>query len=257
MECFYQLVGVSMLTEAYGLTAEICRGIAAVAGSDDDKAKESIVGCVNGFSNAILDTINEMHEANDLDGQLTLQRAIVDIYVAFLPLAPYEIRVNIIIISCNIGAILYWQKKDYAEAYEAYRELTRLVEEKDLAAPDKNGRYMDQANARLADVYIRSVVCLEKLGREEELKALIGEAESRAGFIAEHTNALRGDAPYILYTIFSTLVRYQSPLAPIFLLKAFDAIRKDDYDRKAHPKTVRLICEAIQQLRGAANGESD
>lgn len=255
MECFYHLSYASRLEDAYPLVPEICRRIVLVAGSNDESAAGSVREMTNSFSGLMNDKIAELHDADDLDGQLALSRALAQIYTAYAPIAPPEVRANIIILYCNACAILFWQKQDYTAAYDELSALARLVEEKDLAAPDENGRHMDQANARLLDVYVRRVVCLDKLGRKDELFALIGEAESVAVYIAAHLDFIRGDTPRVLYEMFSTLMRYQSPLAPLFLSPAIEAIQREGYDRKAHPDTVRMIVDAVRRFRDAMGGD--
>lgn len=156
---------------------------------------------------------------------------------------------------CNLCASLFLDQENYTETYRHYRELFDLVLSKGLADPDENGKFSNAANARLADGYIRCIICLEKLGRSEELQRLIEEGDMWARFFADHIEPLHGNVPGIFYKIAVTLFNKKSHSAIIFILKTFTAIKNDDFDAEANSKTVDKILALAEQLADGVHSE--
>jgi tetratricopeptide (TPR) repeat protein len=250
LECIYQLLICEKQKAAYELASNISSYLSFVVGSDFAELIDKINDICCAFSNGINDIIRKYHDCDDLGGQLIASRILCNIYEAILPIAPYEVKVNIIITRCNICAILFWNLMDYSKAYDEFQELLNFVLEHDLAAPDENGHCSDEANSRLVDAYARSLMCLERLDRQEELKSLIEKGTQWAEYFADHLEIVKGDVPRVLYEIFTTLMRNKSQLALLFLMMAFNAITDDSYDKKAHPETVMMILKIVSELGG-------
>ena len=255
MECVYQLLTCDKKEAAYELASNIREYLTFVINSDLAELKNKITEVCCGFSNEINDIIRRYHAQEDLEGQLLASRILYDMYKVILPVAPYEVRINIIMTKSNICAILFWNLKDYSRAYDEYMELLNFVTEKDLASPDEHGRYADQANSRLIDAYSRALMCLERLEREEELERLIGDAPTWARYFADHIDMIKGDSARVLYEIFSTLMRNKSQLGLMFLMMAFNEVADESYDREAHPETVKMIIEIMSKFSGGNNEE--
>ena len=250
INCVCQLLTCEKQDAARELSSDIGSYISLVIESGSLEMTDQIKDVCIAFSEQINDIVKEAHDCSDIEVELTAYRILYDMYKAILPIAPHAVKVNIIITKCNICAILFWKLKDYSRAYDEYQELLKYAEEQDLTAKDENGHYVDEANGRLADAYVRSLLCLEKLGRVEELKSLIDEAPKWAEYIANHMNVLEGDAAYVLYTMSIILSRNDSPLGILLLMMAFEFISDDNCCKKVNPETAALIINEISKIKG-------
>ena len=251
LECVYQLLSNGQSDAAKGLGVRVTEYLSSVIKTGHEMHVDKIVKICIAFSNQLNDIIQHQHDAGDIDGQQMTSRILYDIYMAILPVAPHGIRANIISTMANICAVLFWQKRDYAAAYDEYLDLLNTAVEYDLAAPDEDGRFLDQANTRLVDAYVRCILCLEKLERKEGMSELLDNAEKWATYFADHTEVAKGDAPRVLFEIFASLNRNGSPLSMIFLSLAMEGIKAEKYIAEEHKETVKMIVDAFMQMMGA------
>ena len=246
----YFLLDGGFYQEAYSLSAEIAPNIEFVIESGKEESIKTVYELCVAFSNNVISLITQLHEQEQTEAELLASRILYSLYKAVIPIADHAFRVNTITMKCNVCAILYWKMQDYEQAYEEYLEILHLTKAHDLAAPDKNGRYADQTNGRLADALVRALLCLEMIGRQEEQKQLIAEAEEWAEYIADHMEAIKSDTPFVLYLMANEFSKNGSPLGMLFLMMAFNAMSKNGYDRKAHANTVMMILKALQHGDG-------
>lgn len=255
LDCVVQLIKYGRCDAAEEIVKDVYGYLKLLISSDDADISEKIQRITLSFSNHAIETIGILHDKGDAEGHNTLSDILFRVYETILPVSPHEIKVNMINTKCNLCASLFLDQENYAETYRHYRELFDLVLSKGLADPDENGKFNNAANARLADGYIRCIICLEKLGRSEELQHLIDEGDMWVRFFADHIEPLHGNVPGIFYKIAVTLLNKKSPSAIIFILKAFTAIKNDYFDAEANSKTVDKILALMEQLADGVNGE--
>ena len=205
------------------------------------------------FSNKLNDILKEVHNDENAEGEMIISWILYNLYRAILPIAPIEVKANLIITKCNICATIFWKMQDYVQAYNEYIDLINLVAEKDLACADENGQYVDEANSRLVDAYVRCIICMDRLDKQEEVKKLVDDAPVWARYFADHLNIVKGDHPRVLFEMFSQLMRNKCRVAFVLLMMSFNATQDEDYDMKAHPETVMLIMNTLSQLKNGGN----
>ena len=255
LDCVVQLIKYGRQEAASEIASDVYGYLAVLVNSDDDEINEKIQRIIFAFSNHAIDTIKILHDRGDAAGHNALSDILFRVYEIILPVSPHEIKVNMINTKCNLCASLFLDEENYAETYRHYRELFDLVLSQGLCDADENGKFSNAANARLADGYIRCIICLEKLGRGEELQRLIDEGDMWARFFTDHIEPLHGNLPGVFYKIAVTLLNKKSPSAVIFILKAFTAIKEDGFDVEANKKTVDKILALMEQLTDGVGGE--
>lgn len=253
MDCISSMFLHSYHDAAVELASDIYRYFGLVIESGNEAAIKQLQHFTAAFSNHANDLIAKLHNRGDIYGQNACSEVLYNVYNAILPISPYVIRANMILTKCNICASLFWEMKDYTEAYKQYRAFLDEVVEKGLADPDETGKLIDQANGRLVDAYIRCVICLYYLDRQEELDKLIEEGEKWCRFFADHISFMKGNLPGIYLAIFNSLIDKKIPVATAFLAKAFNAIHEDGYDVEAHSDTVKEIMAYLSEIMGYAN----
>lgn len=249
MDCVLQLFLHSQPDAAVEIADDIYRFLAIVAESDNDDAHKEINEICIAFSNQANDTIQALHDMEDIYARDALSAVLFKVYEAILPIAPHRVKANLISTKCNISATLFWKDQNYEEAYRQYRGLLDMVVEKGLAEPNEHGNLESQINARLVDAYIRCIICLDKLEREDELRALIDDAEKWGRFFADHIEPLKGNLPGVLFAVFDSLLKNKNRNSLEFLFKAMQAINDEDFDAAKHQSTVMEILTTIKALQ--------
>ncbi len=248
MEGCYQLMSVGKYAEAVDLAKELFVYVGAVANSEDPRAQERLMGYATPFANHLNQFLDGCIQQKEMEHTLLFSNLIADLYLAILPIAPYAYKVNTLHTLRNIADIYYLHLQDYAKAFDAYQRLFKAVEEHELLCPDEQGNLHDEVNLRMGDPFIRRLLCLEKLGRQEELNALVATLAEDAKYIACRTNAYKEDGALLLYLLGMELAKTSRSLGLVTLMSAFHIVSEEGYDKTAHSDTVSKIIMGIKIL---------
>ena len=257
MDCIAGLFLHSYHDAATELAADIYKYLRIIVESENQDVKKQTQQFIVAFSNHANDIITKLHNRGDIYGQNACSEVLYNVYDAVLPVSPHIVKANMILTKCNICASLFWEAKDYTEAYKEYRNFLDEVVEKGLAEPDENGKLMDQANGRLVDAYIRCVICLHYLGRQEELDALIEESDKWCQFFADHISFMHNNVPGVYLAIFNSLIDKKIPVAAVFIAKAFAAMHETNFDMQAHSDTAMQIIGYISEIKKNLDPDGD
>ena len=255
MECASQLLICGKRQAAYDLSLEIGTYLEYVVNSGVSELIDQLQEVISGFSNLLNDLIRQFHNDQDLEGQLIASRILLGVYRVVLPVTPHAVKVNIIMTMGNIGAILFWNLQDYEQAYAEYQEMLRYAVEKDLAVPDENGTYYDEANSRLIDAYVRSILCLEKLDRIEEAQSLVMQANEWAAYLSQRLEYHMNDIPMILFDMSRVLAKNGSQFTILFLMLAFNAANEIEGYMNEHPEEFMMLYELLSKLQSGDDGD--
>lgn len=253
-ECIFQLSVCKHYDAAADLCDALCDHLASAIACGESH-RDTLQKYIASLSNQINDQLASMFQTGDLDGSITLSRLLSRIYITFLPIANLTVRANIILTQRNIGDILFLRKQDHAQALAEYRLLLDWVEQYDLMAPDETGAFAEEANMRLVDVYLRAMICLEKLGQKNEVGQMVEGAADWAKKLVQSIPSLQSDPAWVLYVMGCELEKRESHLCLLIWMLAFHITQEEDYDQQTHKKTVLHIMHKLSGLMGSGGTE--
>ena len=178
--------------------------------------------------------------SNDIDSALKMNRLMFEVSDAILPIYPFS-KSNMIVSRTNYCTELFAQGTRYEKCLEKAEELLDITLEKGLADPDENGRYDERAVNALLKCYVLCFICLDRLGREEELVARLLDSEKWADFFAKRIEAMQGNTPGLLLDIYETLKQSDIKLCGAVIYAAIEASKKPTFDAEAHRATAMAI----------------
>ncbi len=256
LHCIYQLIECGVHNVAADLAIEIRNAITAVISTEHVGCIQQLLDVLGAFSSMVSASLGQMFRDQEVDIAIKLSRIQREISIAALDIAPHKIKANLLITQKNIADILYLEKKDIQAALTEYKQIFALIEQYDLTMPDENGVYMDEVNLRLADVYIRMILCFDILEQKEERSQMLHRAEEFASYLAAHSEQLKGDPAMVLYSIGTSLLKKQNPSGLLLLMKAFDITQTESYDCDAHSQTLLLILQALSAISGSHDAKA-
>ncbi len=248
LECANQLAACHKIDAACDLGEEASGYIGLIMQSGDEQAIAKIQNDCILFGRSMDRWLQRSVDAQAVEEQMNLSLLNATVYLAALPGGDHRVKVGLMVAMANVSDIFFWALRDYECAYESYSQLLQMTEQYDLAETDADGVFNDEANSCLIDAYVRSLLCLERLGRREELKALIADGVQWAGYIADHLGGSQGDAPGILLTMSQRLLRNDSSLGVGFLVMAYNTAMREDYDKEKYADTFAIILQAMRAL---------
>ncbi|MBQ9850905.1 MAG: DUF4062 domain-containing protein [Clostridia bacterium] len=249
--CTQQLEGIYQLSlcrnckAAEELGYELYKSIGIVAENGDDEQIKELQYFIHCFSDKINDIISELFQNQDLENSLIISRVLYSVYMAALPIAEGIIKSNMVLTQKNIADILFLKIMDYNQAYEEYYRLLTDVQEKDLLMKDEDGHYFDHVNLRLVDVYARALICLDKLGRNEDIRKMLDDVTDWSKYLAEHSDSIRGDNAIVLLSIGTMLLQNKILDGAAFVMQSFQAINEENYDKQKNKSTVLKVLKAV------------
>lgn len=248
MECANQLAICRKIDEACDLSEEASGYISLIVRSGDAQAIGKIQEDCVLFCRSIDRLLQRSDEEQNVEDQMNICLLMATVYLAALPGNDHRVKVGLLMAMSNISAIFFWALQDYAQAYESYDRLLQMTLQYDLAEADADGEFNDEVNDRLIDAYVRCLLCLERMGRREELKELIADGVQWAGYIADHLDYLQSDVAGVLVTMSQRLLRNDSSLGVGFLVMAYSVAMAEDYDKEKYADTFAFILRAMQEL---------
>lgn len=257
MECGFHLIQLSKYNEAVEISQKADRFVSMVIESASPTYIQELVTYVKSFSNCINNTLRKLFQENDVNSALTLSHLLFKVYYAVLPVAPIEIRWNVIITLKNVGDMYFINKKNYGQALSEYRNLFFLIKNHDLMCKNEDGKFDDNINLMVCDPYIRIYICLYRLGQMEELNAMFIEAIDWVKYISVHTESYKDDPAYLLYVIGMKLADEDKFLGLTALSLAKEITNEKTYNKYKNSQTIHSIMKAIKILNSCEGKGND
>lgn len=246
-----------IIAEKYDVATDYCNelksNISNLIKTQNSEYLDKLLNASAKFLSQLTSLTKQFLDSKNYDAALYISKILYNVYIMLLPIAPMGLKARLITVGKDIGD-LYYNKNDYDSTAQHYIALLNLISKEKLCIVDDNGRYFDSVNLLLIDIFIYIILCLDKLKKYEEANALIRKLPAWAEYIAEHSEAAKGDAPRVLYTIAYELTKDGCGAAYSVMTLAYYATKKEGYNTAAHADTIQLI---INALFGPKNSKSE
>ena len=249
MEIIHQLTLINRYTEAREFALNLSKSITYVFDSENKLCIEKINELLPHISNALNERLSELFAVSDLENSIWICRLLCDVYLAFLKIAPDEVRYNIIILTKNIANIYFLKIQDYELAYREYMHLFEVIEQYGLITPDESGKYNENLNARLGDPYIRIMVCLERLGRIDEAKAVASEMGRFIEYILSITYSYESDPLILAYMTAMGMTKFSREMSICLVEQGLELAKAEPFRKKSSLGTVAKMTMLLNNLR--------
>lgn len=249
LEGVYQLVLCGNTDNANMLCEDLYNALSVIVEKGDSDHINRLQDFIQGFSNNINDIISELFKKEELQNSLAVSKILYNVYCSVLPIAKAKIKFNIIVTQKNIGDIYFLKIQDYQKAYNEYHQLLELVQNANLLVKDEDDRFFDNVNLRLVDVYVRAIICLSNLGREQDIKTMVDNASEWSKYLAAHTESVSDDNAIVLLVIGTSLLQKNIPVGLVYVMLAFNAINEEAYNKEKHKDTVIKVLQALSEFQ--------